>query len=575
MQLLPKGTTVGGEFVTQFPNGHTAFSQSYRAKDKNGNVVRLELVNLSKSPASCFDEQGNLNQVFLLSTVDHSNLPKLIKSGRVLLDGQPTAFLVYEFISGEFLTDKLKREGIFSPFSAVPLLIDLLGAIDYLHSLPVPIVHNNIIPDSILLDYSGNQETPVLLNFEHARTLSASPQRLAVEHLTPFYTAPEVLNGVFSLQSDLYSAGALLYQLLVGLPPWYDEKLVGQPLNKVRHSLEALRKRPLHFEPADDFFDEHLQNIIIKALSPDVSNRFQCSSDFIKALKREVIIEKKDLGKAPPVDANSRERKIGTGFDQIAGMAALKETLYNDVIRALHEKELYASYGVTIPNGMLLYGPPGCGKTFIAQKFAEEVGFNFVMIKPSDVQSKYINATQENIGKLFKEAEEKAPTILFFDELDALVPSREGDLHHMHASAVNEFLAQMTNCGDKGIFVIGATNRPEKIDTAILRTGRLDKVVYLPPPDLAARKAMFELYLKNRPVDLGINYDALAASAENMVSSDIKFLIDETARKALKARSRITMQVFEEVLRDTKPSVSLAEIRKYEVLRQKLESEDR
>jgi transitional endoplasmic reticulum ATPase len=224
-------------------------------------------------------------------------------------------------------------------------------------------------------------------------------------------------------------------------------------------------------------------------------------------------------------------------------------------------------------NGMLLYGPPGCGKTFIAQKFAEEVGYNFVMIKPSDLQSKYINATQENIAKLFKEAEEKAPTIIFIDELDAIVPSREGELHQMHASAVNEVLAQMTNCGEKGIFVIGATNRPEKIDPAILRTGRLDKSVYLPPPDNNARSAIFKLYLKDRPIDLGLDYDRLALLTENYVSSDLKFLIDEASRKALKTRGRITMSIFLEVISDNKPSVSLTEIRKYEALKKQLDNE--
>jgi transitional endoplasmic reticulum ATPase len=267
------------------------------------------------------------------------------------------------------------------------------------------------------------------------------------------------------------------------------------------------------------------------------------------------------------------EKKPGTGFDQIAGMENLKQQLKDDVIDFLNNPELYKEYGIPMLNGMLLYGPPGCGKTFIAQKFADEVGYNFVMIKPSDLQSKYVNATQENIGKLFKEAEEKAPTIIFIDELDAIVPTREGELHQMHASAVNEVLAQMTNCGEKGIFVIGATNRPEKIDPAILRTGRLDKLVYLPPPDKNARSAMFRLYLKDRPIDLGLDYDKLAFLTENYVSSDLKFLIDEASRKALKTRVRITMSIFMEVLNEYRPSVSVAEIKKYETLKKKWDNE--
>ena len=195
------------------------------------------------------------------------------------------------------------------------------------------------------------------------------------------------------------------------------------------------------------------------------------------------------------------------------------------------------------------------------------------MIKPSDLESKWVNATEENIGKLFKEAEANAPTIIFIDELDAIVPSREGDLHQGAASAVNEVLAQMTNCGERGIFVIGATNRPEKIDAAILRAGRLDKTVYLPPPDKAAREAMFKMYLKDRPVDLSVDYEILSLLTENYVSSDIKFLIDEASRQALKVKSRITMQVLQTVIKENKPSVTLKEINKYVALKQKWDNE--
>jgi transitional endoplasmic reticulum ATPase len=146
-------------------------------------------------------------------------------------------------------------------------------------------------------------------------------------------------------------------------------------------------------------------------------------------------------------------------------------------------------YGVTIPNGMLLYGPPGCGKTFFAKHFAEEVGFNFMLATPSTLKSRYINATQENIAKMFEEAEKNAPTIIFIDEINELLPNRDSDAHEMAKSAVNEMLAQMDRTGEKGIFIIGATNYPDMIDPAMLRAGRLDKKFYLPPPDFEAKKS--------------------------------------------------------------------------------------
>jgi transitional endoplasmic reticulum ATPase len=257
----------------------------------------------------------------------------------------------------------------------------------------------------------------------------------------------------------------------------------------------------------------------------------------------------------------------GKGFDEIAGMEELKETLYQDIILPLNDKELYEQYKVSIPNGMLLYGPPGCGKTFIAQKFAEEISYNYVEIKPSDLASIYVHGTQEKIAELFNEAKAKAPTIIFIDEVDAILPNREGSLSQSYASEVNEFLAQMTECHKNGIFIIAATNRPEKIDPAILRTGRMDKVIYLPPPDLSGRKAMFKLHLKDRPTEKGIDIDRLAEITHNYVSSDITFIVNEASRDALKERKRITQQHVEETIAKTPPSISERQIKKYETFR--------
>lgn len=213
-------------------------------------------------------------------------------------------------------------------------------------------------------------------------------------------------------------------------------------------------------------------------------------------------------------------------------------------------------------------------KPFFAEKMAEEIGFNFYQIKPSDIQSKWVNASQENIKNLFDEAKENAPSIIFIDELDALVPNRDtSNISHMNTSAVNEFLAQMNNCGEDGIFIIGATNRPNAIDPAILRSGRLDKHIYLPPPDFEARKLMFELYLKKRPTEIGINYDTLAKATENFVSSDIKFISDEAARKALKDKSRISEEIILEIIKSKKSSLSKEQLQEYLQIKARMEGE--
>jgi transitional endoplasmic reticulum ATPase len=307
-------------------------------------------------------------------------------------------------------------------------------------------------------------------------------------------------------------------------------------------------------------------------LQPNAENRFKNIKEFIQAVNGEFEVENPILEKSSTQNQTLKSVKHGEGFKSIAGMQNLKDTIKLDVIDALNEKEKYAEYGLTIPNGMLLYGPPGCGKTFFAEKMAEEIGFNFYQIKPSDIQSKWVNASQENIKNLFEEARKNAPSIIFIDELDALVPNRDNSsVNHMNTSAVNEFLAQMNNSGDEGVFIIGATNRPNSIDPAILRAGRLDKHIYLPPPDYEARELMFKLYLEKRPTDIGLDYAALSKATDNYVSSDIKFLCDEASRMALKNKSRISKQILLQTIEANKPSISLSELNSYNAIKAKME----
>lgn len=141
----------------------------------------------------------------------------------------------------------------------------------------------------------------------------------------------------------------------------------------------------------------------------------------------------------------------------------------------------------------------------------------------------------------------------------------------MNTSAVNEFLAQMNNCGDDGIFIIGATNRPNSIDPAILRAGRLDKLICLPPPDFEARELMFKLYLEKRPREIGLDYAFLAKSTENYVSSDIKFLCDEASRKALRLKLRISKEILLETINNNRPSITLKELNSYIAIMAKMD----
>ncbi len=571
--ILEKKEIIDATYEVLFFIGKDSFSESYRVKGGNGNIYILELHNSSKLEKNDF-LHDSLLEVDILSSLNITGITKLVANGNMIKNNQKYHYLVLDFISGESLQDKINREGPQSQYYAVPLVLYILEILTKIHSQKDPIIHNNINLNSIYLEYHDNKEMPILTDFRFSRYMTSKNNSLNLSRLSPFYMAPELYNGIFTPQSDIFSVGVLLYNLIMGIPPWYVELAQYQHTDeKFVEMLNNKRNEPLNFsiDGIDDLEDEYLKEVIKRALAINIDYRFKNTDEFISALKREkTLFESSEQPNIP----KKIIKKEGSGFSAIAGMQDLKDILYNDVIRALNEKELYASYGITIPNGMLLYGPPGCGKTFISERFAEEVGFNFLQLNPSDIKSKYINETEEKIGAIFKEAEANAPTIIFIDEIDAVVPNRENDLHQMQAAPVNEFLAQMSNCSEKGIFVIAASNRPEKIDPAILRTGRIDRIIYLSPPDYEARASMFKLYLEKRPIDLGLNYNNLAKMTENYVSSDIKFLIDEASRTALKLKARITQDIFNEVIRKTKPSVSRNEIEKYEHLKNTLEDKD-
>ncbi len=581
--ILPKGFSIDDKYIVLIFIKMGSTAETYRVKGTDGNLYFLKLFNYSKLHRTAFDSDNNLLEIEFLKKVKHENIVSYKDSGEIIYENKKFGYLVLNFIAGETLADRISREVFNNYYDIQNIISDVLKGLDYLHTLPEPIIHNEITPQNIMLDLSSDIPKAKIIDFGFTRSFHQSTKAFNKVGLNLNYVASECFNGLYSPQSDIFSVGAVMYQLLFGLPPWFKDvsKFQTERIN-IEEIILQERNKSLSFPKiSSDFigYNETINLILKKALSHDLETRFQSAYEFLQALNQEIEVE--DVDKVQKVKSDDKpEKKIqskkakGKGFDAIAGMQDLKEQLKLDVIDALHNPEEYAKYGLTIPNGMLLYGPPGCGKTFFVKRFAEEIGFNFMMVTPSTLKSRYVNATQENIAKMFEEAGKNAPTIIFIDEIDELLPNRDSDVHEMTKSAVNEMLAQMDRTGERGIFVIGATNYPDLIAPAMLRTGRLEKKFYLPPPDFEARKSMFQMYLKNRPLDFGIDYDHLAKITENYVSADIEFLVNETSRLALKTKSRISMKILEEVIINTQPSVSLQELRKYELIKAKMDKEN-
>ena len=571
-----------GTYTVAFPHKQGAYAETYRVKDTSGKTRFLKLINYSKLNRNQIDDNGRVIEVEIAKLLNHHSFCQFVDSGNMMMNGSQYAWFVTEFVSGETLSQRIIRDDEISVYEIRTIAKAVLSALSFLHSQPIPVIHNEVTIQNVFLNLVGELQDLKLIDFGHARFLNQTPAKPDLDVLNPFYLAPERFSGVCSVQTDLYSVGAMMYHLLYGELPWFLD-VSSKRGQDVIDSILAERDKELLLTKEDKYeLDDQLLNVIAKALSYDAEDRFQSTNEFIKAIDGEVKIERQSTKRkilsqqqSDNTPASSAIKKKGEGFAAVAGMEELKQQMREEVIEPLHNPEEYHRYGVTIPNGMLLYGPPGCGKTFFAKHFAEEVGFNFMCITPATVKSRYVNATQENIAKMFKEAEENAPTVIFIDEMNELVPNRDdGNVHEMSRSAVNEMLAQMDRTGEKGIFIIGATNYPNMIDPAILRAGRLDKKYYIGVPDIEARMALFRLYLKKRPYDFGLDYHQLADMTQGYVSADIQLIVNDASRNALRQHSKITMALLKAAITNTTPSLSNNELRKYERIRAMMNGEE-
>ena len=242
-------------------------------------------------------------------------------------------------------------------------------------------------------------------------------------------------------------------------------------------------------------------------------------------------------------------------WEGVAGMRELKLALEADVIMPFLEPDIYRKYRVPLPNGILFYGPPGCGKTFIARKLAAMLKYHFIELKPSDLASIYVHGTQGKIGDTFREAEAAGPTLLFFDEIDAFIPPRNRESSHHYSAEVNEFLAQMNECAARRILVIGATNYLSRVDVAVRRPGRFDKKIYVGPPDLEARIEAVKLYMRERPQE-AIDLFSLLEDKQWYSFADLEFVVNQAARDALQPRQLITYRHLEDAFKRIQPSIN-------------------
>ena len=307
--------------------------------------------------------------------------------------------------------------------------------------------------------------------------------------------------------------------------------------------------------------------------------------EWLRKLATGKAVEKGENAARPSKAAKSETKKTvpkkHNGFGDVAGMDDLKQLVTEGFINVLNNQECAEAYGITPPS-LLFYGPAGCGKTFFAEKIAEEVGISFMKIVPDDLASTLVHGTQEKIGEVFRKAESKAPTLLFFDEFDAMVPRRSNDDRNYQNGEVNEFLCMLNNAAEKGIYVLAATNHPERIDRAALRTGRFDEIIYVDMPDAKARESLFRLELSKLPTAEDIDFERLSELTMGYNCSDISYIVKVASRKMFNASIKekdkpykvITQSLLEDSISHKSPSVSSRELKEYERVRTEFSPKD-
>ena len=343
------------------------------------------------------------------------------------------------------------------------------------------------------------------------------------------------------------------------------EKTVDLPyLSKITHGFVGADIEALVKEAAMNVIRRNISELNIKESEnipkKVLDNLVVTQDDFMEALKyvrpsamREVMVEKPNVK-----------------WSDVGGLENLKKQLVEAIEWPIKYPDAFKRLGIKPPKGILLYGPPGTGKTLLAKAIATETETNFITIKGPEIFNKYVGESEKNIREIFDKARQVSPSIVFIDEIDALATRRTGYEGNPAAeTVVNQLLTELDGLQDlKGVIVIGATNRIDKVDSAILRPGRFDSIVFVPPPNREEQRKILEVYLKKMPLDEDegtlINY--LLDKMEGFTGADIERLVKEAGLAALREdieNSKVNRRHFEKALQVVKPSLTPEEVKAY------------
>jgi transitional endoplasmic reticulum ATPase len=313
---------------------------------------------------------------------------------------------------------------------------------------------------------------------------------------------------------------------------------------------EAAMKALRRYLPEINLEEKRIPQQILEKMEVKMDDFMNAYREIVPTAMREVYVE------VPAVH-----------WDDVGGLEDVKQQLREMVEWPLKKPEKFRKMGIKPPKGVLLYGPPGCGKTLIARAVATESESNFISIKGPEVFSKWVGESEKAIREVFRKARMAAPCVVFIDEVDSIAPRR--GLGYSDSGVTERVVSQLLTEMDgliamENIVVLAATNKPEILDPALMRPGRFDRLIYIPPPDENARLQILKVHTRNMPLD-NVNLDEIAKNTNGYSGADLEALCREAAMNALRRDSeKIEMKDFNEALKKIKPSIKIGEMKKYE-----------
>jgi transitional endoplasmic reticulum ATPase len=302
---------------------------------------------------------------------------------------------------------------------------------------------------------------------------------------------------------------------------------------------EAAMKSIRRYLPEIDLESEKIPSEVLQSMQIKLIDFYDAMHEVVPTAMREFYVERSKIW-----------------WQDVGGLEEVKEALTDNLIAAMKEPTKFTKMGIKPPKGALIYGPPGCGKTLIARALATESGANMILVKGPELLSKWVGESEKGIREIFRKAKAASPCVVIFDELDSLVRSKSGE-GGVSETVLSQLLTEIEEGISSRVVVVGITNRPDVLDNSLLRTGRLDLVLYVAPPDERGRLEIIKILTAKMPLDKDVKLQEIAVATQNYSGADLAALCRETAIHAMRKNSvKISSKDFADSLKQVRPSIT-------------------